>query len=284
MRLGCHLSISKGFDKTAEEAKKLDANTFQFFTRNPRGGAARTISAAEVEVWQKIRRAYDLFPVVAHLPYTVNMAAQEERPYTFAKMVVADDLSRMEAVGAEFLVIHPGSHVKAGREMGIERIVSCLEESFLPHMGKAVLLLETMAGQGSEIGTLLDIGEIIKRLGYPERLGVCLDTCHLTATGFDFQKKSDVERLLSEIDESIGINRVGAVHLNDSKFGPGSRKDRHARIGEGYLAKEGMLNFITHPVIIKLPLILETPVDDISQYGEEISLLKSWIKSKETAP
>ncbi|HHX74063.1 MAG TPA: deoxyribonuclease IV [Firmicutes bacterium] len=281
MRLGCHLSIAKGLDNAAAEAKALGANTFQFFTRNPRGGKARAIGEKEIAAWLAVRSEEDLFPVVAHLPYTVNMAAPVERPHAFAKMIVAEDLERMEAIGAEYLVVHPGSHVSAGKEAGIRRIIACLEEVFLPHSGNCVLLLETMAGQGTEIGTLADIAEIITALGRPERLGVCLDTCHLTGAGFDFLQKEEVERMLLEVDGLFGIDRICAVHLNDSKFPPGSRRDRHARIGAGYLGKEGLLNFITHPLLAGLPFILETPVDDYSEYGVEIALLREWVGKTE---
>ncbi|MCR3923399.1 MAG: deoxyribonuclease IV, partial [Firmicutes bacterium] len=262
MRLGAHLSVSKGFDKAAKAAHEIGANTFQFFTRNPRGGAARTIADKEIQAWQLIRVEYDLAHIIGHLPYTVNMAAKEERPYTFAKMVVADDLKRMEAVGVEYLVIHPGSHTGAGRDAGIARIVACLEEAFLPHLGNTMLLLETMAGQGSEIGTVEEIGEIMDKLHFPERLGICLDSCHLTGAGYDFLQESEVARLVADLEKTVGLDKVKAVHLNDSKFGPGTHKDRHARVGEGYLGKAGMLNFVSHPSIKDLPLLLETPVDD----------------------
>ena len=277
MRLGSHLTVSKGFHKAAEAAASIGANTFQFFTRNPRGGAARTISPEEVEKWQEARKAYDIYPIMGHLPYTVNMASPTERSYNFAKMVVADDLSRMNAVGAEYLVIHPGSHAGSGRDTGIARIVACLEESFLPFTGETSLLMETMAGQGSEIGTLEDIAEIMEKLSWPNRLGVCLDSCHLTGAGYDFLQKEEVERLVADIELTVGLERVGAMHLNDSKFPPGTHKDRHERIGSGYLGKTGMLNIITHPAFQDLPMALETPVEDYKQYAEEITLIRSWL-------
>lgn len=277
MRLGSHLSISKGFDQAAEAAHEIGANVFQYFTRNPRGGAARTIAAREIELWNEIRQRYDITPVAGHLPYTVNMAAPEERPYAFAKMVVADDLRRMDAVGSEYLILHPGSHAGSGKETGLKRIVSCLEEAFMPFTGNTMLLLETMAGQGSEIGTLAEIRVVMEVLGWPARLGVCLDSCHLTGAGYDFLDRSQVERLVDDIEETVGLERVKAIHLNDSKFPPGSRKDRHERIGRGYLGKEGLLNLISHPAFFTLPMILETPVESYREYGEEIVLIRSWI-------
>jgi len=281
MRLGSHLSVAKGFDQAAAMAQQIDANNFQFFTRNPRGGAARTISSQEVTRWREIKQKYDIAPIVGHLPYTVNMAAPSEQAYAFAKKVVAEDLVRMDAVGAEFLVVHPGSHAGSGRLAGIKRIIACLAETLLPFSGKTELLLETMAGQGSEIGTLEDIREIMEALGNPCQLGVCLDSCHLTGAGYDFLDKDEVERLVAELESTVSLSRVKAIHLNDSKFPPGARKDRHELIGKGYLGKEGLLNLITHPAIYPLPMILETPVADYRQYGEEIALIRNWLKEVE---
>jgi deoxyribonuclease-4 len=280
MRLGSHLTVSKGFDKAAEAAREIGANTFQFFTRNPRGGAARAISEQEIAKWQEIKKTYDIAPIVGHLPYTVNMAAPADKSYAFAKMVVADDLRRMGAVGAEYLVIHPGSHAGSGREEGMKRIIACLEETLLPYGGDTMLLLETMAGQGSEIGTLIDIGQLMDALGQPSQLGLCLDSCHLTAAGYDFLQKSEVDRLVDDLEQTAGLEHVKVIHLNDSKFEPGTHKDRHARIGEGYLGKEGMMNFITHPAFLQLPMVLETPVEDYRQYGDEIMLLRNWLAER----
>lgn len=281
MRLGSHLSVAKGFDLAAETAQQIGANLFQFFTRNPRGGAARIISAQEVAKWQEIKQKYDIAPIVGHLPYTVNMAAPAEQTYAFAKMVVAADLSRMDTVGAEYLVVHPGSHAGAGREAGLKRIITCLAETLLLFSGDTKLLLETMAGQGSEIGTLTDLQEIMEALGNPRQLGVCLDSCHLTGAGYDFLNKDEVERLVAELESTVSLSRVKAIHLNDSKFPPGTHKDRHELIGKGYLGKEGLLNLITHSAISPLPMILETPVADYRQYGEEITLIRSWLKDIE---
>lgn len=278
MRLGSHLSVSKGFDQAAEAAREIGANTFQFFTRNPRGGAARTIAQQEVEKWHVVKAKYDIAPILGHLPYTVNMAAPVDKSYAFAKMVIADDLRRMDAVGAEYLVIHPGSHAGSGREAGLSRIIACLEESLLPYNGDTMLLLETMAGQGSEIGTISDIQAIMESLGYPRQLGVCLDSCHLTGAGYDFLQKEQTERLVDDLENTVGLSRVKAIHLNDSKFPPGTHKDRHERIGEGYLGKDGLLNLITHPSLLQLPMVLETPVENFHQYGDEICLIRTWLQ------
>jgi deoxyribonuclease-4 len=278
MRLGSHLSVSKGFDQAARAAREIGANTFQFFTRNPRGGAARNITDRESDLWQQLSMEYDISPVVGHLPYTVNMASPADRAYLFAKMVVADDLARMDAVGVEYLVIHPGSHASSGREAGLKRIIACLEESFLPFSGKTALLLETMAGQGSEIGSIRDISEMISALGAPDNLGVCIDSCHLTADGYDFLKRDEVERLADDIEKSFGMDAVKVIHLNDCKFPPGSHKDRHELIGKGYLGREGLLNLIRFTPFVRLPMLLETPVNDYREYGREIALIHSWLE------
>ena len=283
LRIGSHLSISKGFPQAVAMAQEVGANTFQFFTRNPRGGRARVIGAEEVAQWSALREEYDIRPVAGHLPYTVNMASPVEKAYLFANMVVSQDLARMEAVGAEYLVIHPGSHAGSGREVGLDRIVACLQNAFQGFTGQAVLLLETMAGQGTEIGTLDDMLEIFERLDKTVNLGVCLDSCHLTAAGYDFLASEETERLIDDIERTVGLNRIHAIHLNDSKFPPGSHRDRHERLGKGYLGRTGVINFIGHPAFRGLPLLLETPVDHYLQYREEIDLVSSWLaEAKET--
>jgi len=278
MRIGCHLSASKGFPAAAKAAVDVGANTFQFFTRNPRGGAARNIGADEVASWVKLREEKDIFPAVGHFPYTVNMASPVERAYNFALMTVGEDLVRMDKAGAEFLVVHPGSHAGSGKEEGLKRIISCLEKTLLPFSGSTVLLLETMAGQGSEIGGLDDIAEMMSALGCPENLGVCLDSCHLTAMGYDFRQKEEADRLADDLSRTVGLEKVKIMHLNDSKFPPGTHKDRHELMGKGYLGKEGIVNLITHPFFRRLPMLLETPVNDYRQYAEEIAMLRSWLE------
>lgn len=278
MRLGSHLSISKGFDQAVLAAGEVCANTFQFFTRNPRGGAARNITAEEILKWQELRTKQDVAPVFGHLPYTVNMASPSQKAYEFARMVLADDLKRMDRAGVEYMVVHPGSHAGAGREEGLCRIVQCLEEALSDFRGETILLLETMSMQGSEIGSLEDIREILYRLGMPANLGVCLDTCHLTGAGYDFLRTEEVSRLLDDLEKTVGIDNVKAVHLNDSKFPPGAKKDRHARIGLGYLGKKGILNFILEPALARLPMVLETPVENYLGYREEILLIRQWLK------
>ncbi len=278
MRLGCHLSIAKGLDKTARMAGEVRANTFQYFTRNPRGGAARTISPEETLLWKQVRTEENLFPIVGHLPYVVNLASPKTGIHKFASRVLLEDLNRMDAIGAEYLVVHPGSHLGEGREKGIYRIIKALEESFLQFTGETTLLLETMAGQGSEVGSLEDIWDIMVSLGNPQGLGVCLDSCHLFAAGYDFTAGDGLERLLEEIEEMFGLEKVKVFHLNDCKFPLGSKKDRHERLGKGYIKKEGFLNILTNLAFKGLPYIIETPVKDYKEYGEEIETVYLWLQ------
>ncbi len=259
-------------------AGEVRANTFQYFTRNPRGGAARTISSKETELWNEVRVEKNLYPIVGHLPYVVNLATPKEGIHKFGSRVLLEDLERMDAIGAEYLVVHPGSHLGEGREKGIHRIITALEDSFLQFSGKTSLLLETMAGQGSEIGSLKDIREIMEGLGNPEGLGVCLDSCHLFTAGYDFNSNQGWEILLEEIHEMFGLEKVKVIHLNDSKFPPGSKKDRHERLGQGYIKKEGFLNILNNPVFQEVPYIIETPVKNYKEYGEEIEQVYSWLQ------
>lgn len=277
MRLGCHLSIARGLPASARMAGEVGANTFQFFTRNPRGRGARVIPADEISRWKETRDKEDLFPVVGHLPYVVNLASPRDDLHTFAREVVAEDLGRMGDIGAEYLVVHPGSHVKEGPERGINRILQALESIFENYRGPAVLLLETMSGQGSEIGSLPEIKKILGGMGNHPGLGVCLDSCHLTGAGYDFTREEGVARLLEDLESQVGLERVKVFHLNDSKFPPGSKKDRHAFIGQGYLQKEGIMNILTEAAWTGLPFILESPVKDYKQYGEEIQLIQGWL-------
>lgn len=271
LRLGAHLSISGGPDKTVELARAVHASTFQFFTRNPRGGARRTISEEEAIRWGQVRRENDLFPIIGHLPYTVNLAAPKPELHQFATDVLAEDLRRMKAIGAEFLAVHPGSHAGEGIEAGIERIAAAIEKALDGFTGPPMLLLETMAGQGSEVGGRPEeIASILERLGNPPGVGVCLDSCHLFAAGYDVRTPDGVQRLVEALDAAVGLRRVRAMHLNDSKTPLGSHRDRHELIGRGHIGRDGIMALLRNDFIKTLPLILETPVSDYLQYGEEI--------------
>ncbi|MBE3575045.1 MAG: deoxyribonuclease IV [Firmicutes bacterium] len=271
MRLGPHLTTAGGLGHTALLAEEVGANTFQFFTRNPRGGAARAITDQEIEEWQKERQRLGLYPVVGHLPYTVNLAAPNPETHAFAARILAEDWQRMALLGVEYLVVHPGSHGGAGADAGIDRIVAAISTALEKTNGPEMLLLETMAGQGSEVGGHLEeLATILERLGNPPQVGVCLDSCHLFAAGHDLSTPEGVDRLLRELDRTVGLERVKASHLNDSKVELASRRDRHERIGQGRLGDNGIGAYVRNPFIARLPLLLETPVEDYREYAQEI--------------
>ncbi len=277
LRIGAHLSISKGLPAAAKMAADIKANTFQFFTRNPRGGKAREIGGEEVAAWEKERADGDIYPIVGHLPYTVNMASPKDEVYDFARLVLKDDLVRCDAFGGEYLVVHPGSHLGEGAQQGLDRIASLLEEILGPWEGKAQLLLETMAGQGTEVGSIQDLAWLGEALGWPAKLGVCLDSCHLFAAGYDLRTQAGLDHLLGELDREVGLDRVRAVHINDSKFPLGSKKDRHAPLGKGHIGEEGLSLLINSPHLRHLPFLLETPTKDYREYADEILFLRGLI-------
>lgn len=276
LRLGAFLSIAKGIDKVVPQALEIGANTFQFFTRNPRGGAARTIGEPEIARWLKARQDADIAEVCGHLPYTVNLASDKEELIDFAGMVVADDLRRMSALNIEYLVVHPGSSGDE-RQRALERIIRLLDQALAAVDSSASLLLETMALQGNEIGSIAEIGTIWHSLGRPSQVGVCLDSCHLFAAGYDFTKASEVERLVDELEQTIGLEQVKVLHLNDSKMPSGSRRDRHANIGEGEIGEAGFANLLNHPFIKQLAWHLETPVETYRDYAQDIARVKAII-------
>ncbi|MBT9259232.1 MAG: deoxyribonuclease IV [Clostridiales bacterium] len=274
MRLGAHLSIAKGLPDAVAQARYVKANTFAYFTRNPRGGKVRDMPPEEIQEWEKLREEDDLYPIVGHLPYTINLASPREEARNFGRQTVYDDLERASRYGAEYLVLHPGSHVGDGVEKGLRLIIEGLE-AVLKAPGDTMLLLETMSGQGTEIGgTFGELQAIIEGLGSPPRLGVCLDTCHLFAAGYPIHEPEGLEKVLSDLDKAVGLERVKALHLNDSVYPFGSRRDRHARLGEGKIGREGLKVILSHPFIRTLPWILETPVDDWKEYKDHIAVAK----------
>lgn len=275
-RLGAFLSIAKGIDKVVPQALEIGANTFQFFTRNPRGGAARAIGKAEIDRWLKARQEADIAEVCGHLPYTVNLASDKENLIEFASMVVADDLRRMSAISAEYLVVHPGSSGDE-RHRALERIIRVLDRALAEADSTACLLLETMSLQGNEIGSIAEIATVWHGLGQPSQVGVCLDSCHLFAAGYDFTKAEEVDRLVDDLDQSIGLEQVKLLHLNDSKMPSGSNRDRHANIGEGKIGEEGFYNLLNHSFIRQLPWHLETPVKTYRDYAQDIARVKAII-------
>ncbi len=275
MFIGNHLSASKGFAAMGRAAVALDANTFAFFTRNPRGGKAKEIVPSDVEKLLAIEKEHQFGKLVAHAPYTMNLCAAKEDIREFSKEMIADDLRRMEYLPGNYYNFHPGSHVGQGAEQGITLIVDALNE-VLNEAQSTTVLLETMAGKGTEVGrSFEELREIIDRVQYREKLGVCFDTCHVWDAGYDIVGHPD--EVLEEFDRVIGLERLCAVHFNDSMNECGSHKDRHAKIGEGCIGAEAMRRIATHPLLAGKPFILETPNDD-EGYRREIALVREWTR------
>ena len=272
LTLGCHLSSAKGYLAMGKEAVEIGANTFQFFTRNPRGGAAKPVDAADIAAYRAFAEENGLCRVLAHAPYTLNACAADEGLRRFARDTMVDDLRRLEAVPGCLYNFHPGSHVKQGTEIGIRHIAALLNEVLRPEQPTTVLL-ETMSGKGSEVGgTFAELRAIIVAVELRELLGVCLDTCHVFDAGYDIV--GNLDGVLEEFDQTVGLARLRAIHLNDGMNPLGSRKDRHAKIGEGVIGLEALVRVINHPALRELPFYLETP-NDVPGYAREIALLRS---------
>ncbi len=270
-RIGCHLSSAKGYLAMGREAVKLKANTFQYFTRNPRGGAAKPLDVADMEAYTAFAAEHDIAHILAHAPYTLNACAKDENLRTFAKNTMQDDLYRLSFLPRSMYNFHPGSHVQQGVDTGIDYIAEMLNEILKPEQ-KTTVLLETMAGKGSEVGrTFEEIRRILDKVELTDKMGVCLDTCHVYDGGYDIVEHLD--DVLKEFDQVIGLERLKAVHLNDSKNPMGSHKDRHEKIGEGSIGLEAMVRIINHPALRELPFFLETP-NELEGYAKEIALLK----------
>ncbi len=269
--IGCHLSSARGFASMGETALELGANTFAFFTRNPRGGKAKAIDAEDAAKLRSLMAVNGFGTLVAHAPYTLNPCSAKESARQFAHECMADDLQRMEAVPHSYYNFHPGSHVGQGAEAGIDMISSLLNQVLKPEQ-TTVVLLETMAGKGTEVGrTFKELAQIIQKVDLTEHVGVCLDTCHVSDAGYDIVNHLD--GVLEEFDRVIGLNKLKALHVNDSKNPCGSHKDRHEKIGQGCLGLQTFERIVTHPTLAKLPMILETP-NELPGYAREIELLK----------
>lgn len=276
LNIGCHLSASKGFENMGLEALEIHANTFQFFTRNPRGGKAKEIDESDVNKLLKIMKENNFAKILAHAPYTLNLCSADKGIREFAKNTMADDLKRMEYLPNNMYNFHPGSHVGQGIETGINYIVEALNEILSKNQSTTVLL-ETMSGKGSEVGSKFEeIKEIINRVELNEKLGVCFDTCHVNDAGYDVV--NNLDSVLEEFDKIIGLDRLKAIHINDSMNPLGAHKDRHQKIGEGYIGLEAFERIINHPKLRKLPFYLETPHDDIKGYAKEIEVLRNLYK------
>lgn len=273
MLIGNHLSSSKGYLAMGKAAVSLGANTFAFFTRNPRGGKAKEIDAKDVEGFLEFAKEHSFGKLVAHAPYTMNLCAAKEDVRNFSREVIADDLKRMEYTPGNYYNFHPGSHVGQGEEKGIAMIAEVLNEVLTPQQSTTVLL-ETMAGKGSEVGrSFEELRRILDKVKLQEKMGVCFDTCHVWDGGYDIVNQLD--QVLEEFDRVIGLERLCAVHFNDSMNECGAHKDRHARIGEGCIGLSAMKRVATHPLLAGKPFILETPNDD-EGYAKEIALVRSW--------
>ncbi len=277
LKIGCHLSSAKGFLAMGKDAVKIGANTFQFFTRNPRGGKAKALDLEDVAAFRALAAEQGFFPILAHAPYTLNACAADEGLRTFAKETMLDDLQRLEHIPGSMYNFHPGSHVKQGAERGIGLIAAQLNE-ILWEGQQTTVLLETMAGKGSEVGrTFQELRDILDRVNLSDRLGVCLDTCHVFDGGYDIA--GNLTGVLEEFDKVIGLGRLRAVHLNDTMNPLGSHKDRHQKLGEGELGLEALERIINHPALRELPFYLETP-NDLAGYGREIALMKGLYQDK----
>lgn len=271
LTIGCHLSASEGFLAMGKTALSIGANTFQFFTRNPRGSKAKAIDPDDAAAFLALAQANGFGRLVAHAPYTINPCSKTERTREFARMTLADDLKRMEYLPGNYYNFHPGSHTEQGMEVGISRIAETLNAILKPEQHTTVLL-ETMSGKGSEVGGRFEeLREILDRVTLNTQMGVCMDTCHISDAGYDIA--GDIDGVLTEFDRVIGLERLKAVHINDSMNPLGAHKDRHARIGEGYLGEAAFGRIINHPALRDLPFILETP-NDLAGYAREIGRLK----------
>lgn len=271
--IGCHLSCSKGYENMAREAASIGANTFQFFTRNPRGGKAKDIDPADIAAFNRLAEEAGINTILAHAPYTLNPASAKPETRKFAIQTLADDLMRMENTPNQMYNMHPGAHVGQGVDKGIELIAEALDQVLLPEQ-TTTLLLETMAGKGSEIGGKFEeLAQIIERVDLSEHVGVCLDTCHIWDGGYDIVGSLDA--VLEDFDRVIGLDRLKAIHLNDSKNPIASHKDRHEVIGGGEIGLDALVAATEHPALCELPFFLETPHNELVGYAEEISLIRS---------
>ena len=273
--IGCHLSSSNGFLAMGETALSIGANVFQFFTRNPRGGAAKPFDKADAAQLVELLDRNHFGPILAHAPYTLNACAADEGLRDYAVDVMKDDIYRMDHFPGAMYNFHPGSHVKQGVDVGIDLIADALNRILKPEQ-RTLVLLETMAGKGSEVGrTFEEIRAIIDRVELSDKLGVCLDTCHVFDGGYDIV--NNLDGVLERFDKAIGLKRLAAVHLNDSKNPMGSHKDRHEVLGGGFIGLEALLRVVNHPSLKKLPFYLETP-NELPGYEKEIALVRQKLK------
>lgn len=276
IKIGCHLSVSGGYENMGKTALSIGADTFQFFTRNPRGGSFKAPSDEDIAKLNALMAEHSFAPIIAHAPYTLNPCAADDAIRAYTKDTMAADLKILDSMPNALYNFHPGCHVSQGVEVGIEKTADTLND-ILKRSSRTVVLIETMAGKGSEIGkTFEEVRAIIDRVEDSSRVGVCLDTCHVHDAGYDIS--SDPYGVLDEFNRVIGLYRLRAVHLNDSKNPLGAHKDRHEKIGDGYLTLDGIIKIVSHPIISKLPICLETP-NELDGYAREIALIRDAIKN-----
>lgn len=273
--IGAHLSINKGFENIGLEALSINANTFQFFPRSPRGGKAKALNPEDIAKFEELMSNSNINVILAHAPYVINLASKSEKTRNNAYEIFEDDLKRLSQLPNNLYNFHPGSHVGQGVEKGVE-LISCSLNKLIDENQKTTILLETMAGKGTEIGrTFEELEMIIEKVELDEKIGVCLDTCHVYDAGYDI--KNNLDQVIDEFDTIIGLDRLKAIHLNDSKYGLNSHKDRHEKIGLGELGLDAISNIINHKSFRNLPFYLETP-NDVEGYKEEIKLLRGLYK------
>ena len=275
LTIGAHMSIAGGLSKAAENVVEMQADTMQFFSRNPRGSSYKTYMQEEIQLFREIRKKHEFGPLLAHAPYTLNLASDKEKVYEFACQAIREDIQRMDALKIENLVFHPGSHTGIGIETGIENIVRGLNQAITKEQNICVLL-ETMSGKGTEIGFSFEQLKAIRDgVRYPEKIGICLDTCHVFSAGYDIV--NDLEGVLEEFDRILGLKLLKAIHLNDSQMPFGAHKDRHAVIGGGEIGMDPLVRFLKHPAVQGIPVYLETPLDDAG-HQEEIRMLRQKVQ------
>ena len=273
--IGCHLSAAKGWEAMGKDALSIGATTFAFFTRNPRGGNAKALDEADVVRLRELLEAHHFGPLVAHAPYTMNLCSAKEETRDFARRALIEDLERMEYLPGNYYNFHPGSHVGQGSDVAIEQISEALNDCLFKGQHTTVLL-ETMAGKGTEVGkTFEEIAAILDKVNHPELMGVCLDTCHVHDGGYEIVENLDA--VLDTFDQIVSLKKLKALHLNDSKNPLGAHKDRHEQIGKGFIGLETFRAVVTNPRVNTLPMILETPHSELSGWGEEIALLRSFL-------
>lgn len=271
LRIGCHLSAAKGFVHMGQETVSIGGNTFQFFSRNPRGSRVKELDENDIRKFREFAEENGISVILAHAPYTLNAAAKDKKLRKFAAETITEDLRRLEYLPGNLYNFHPGSHVKQGTEVGIAYISEMLNQVLKPEQS-TIVLLETMSGKGSEVGrNFEELRAIIDRVEVKDKVGVCMDTCHVWDGGYDIREHLD--EVLEEFDRVIGLERLKAIHLNDSMNGLGSHKDRHAKIGEGEIGLEALVAVVNHPKLCRMPFFLETP-NELEGYAKEIALLK----------